>query len=313
MVRVVVGLVLVGGRRLRHLAYVADDPVSQPFGGVRVMPTARTTSRWVRHFTMRTVTRLQALNAAVVNHLRPGLELRTWTVDVDGVEVSTGLQVERAARGYNQHPPGCAAVAAGPRRGLCHQSPVLSLVGSAALHPGDPHLGAGGARRDRLRCATRGNAPADPSGLTIYRKKVRHRGNHEKTIAQLKTALAFHSVPTQTYAANSAWQQLVVLAHNLLTNFQLETGAPSGGVPGSTRSCRCFKVSRRCASNCSIARPVRLEFLVTPPSGVGPGPGSERSSARGRVRHEPPDVRWRSLTACGRPTLRGSVPNRSTP
>ena len=52
------------------------------------------------------------------------------------------------------------------------------------------------------------------------------RGNHEKTIAQLKTGLAFHSVPTQTYAANSAWQQLVVLAHNLLTNFQLETGAP---------------------------------------------------------------------------------------
>ena len=27
------------------------------------------------------------------------------------------------------------------------------------------------------------------------------------------------------YAANSAWQQLVVLAHNLLTNFQIETGA----------------------------------------------------------------------------------------
>ena len=52
------------------------------------------------------------------------------------------------------------------------------------------------------------------------------RGNHEKTIAQLKTGLAFHSVPTQTYAANSAWQQLVVLAHNLLTNFPLETGAP---------------------------------------------------------------------------------------
>ena len=51
------------------------------------------------------------------------------------------------------------------------------------------------------------------------------RGNHEKTIAQLKSGLAFHSVPTQAYAANSAWQQLVALAHNLLTNFQLETGA----------------------------------------------------------------------------------------
>ena len=32
------------------------------------------------------------------------------------------------------------------------------------------------------------------------------RGNHEKTIAQLKTGLAFHSVPTQGYAGNRAWQ-----------------------------------------------------------------------------------------------------------
>jgi prolyl-tRNA editing enzyme YbaK/EbsC (Cys-tRNA(Pro) deacylase) len=27
-----------------------------------------------------------------------------------------------------------------------------------------------------------------------------------------------------SYAANSAWQQLVALAHNLLTNFQVDTG-----------------------------------------------------------------------------------------
>jgi len=51
------------------------------------------------------------------------------------------------------------------------------------------------------------------------------RGHHEKTIAQLKSGLAFHTVPTMSYAANSAWQHLVVLAHNLLTNFQIETGA----------------------------------------------------------------------------------------
>ena len=75
----------------------------QRFGGVRIVPTARTMSRWLRHFTMRTVTRLQALNAAVVSHLLPGLVLRTWTVDVDGVVVSTGLQVERAFRGFNPH------------------------------------------------------------------------------------------------------------------------------------------------------------------------------------------------------------------
>ena len=58
----------------------------------------------------------------------------------------------------------CAAVAARPRRGLCHQSPVLSLVGSAGLHPGHPHLGPGGARRDRLRRAASGDAVADPRG-----------------------------------------------------------------------------------------------------------------------------------------------------
>jgi hypothetical protein len=31
--------------------------------------------------------------------------------------------------------------------------------------------------------------------------------------------------PRMAYAANSAWQQLVVLTHNLLTNFQIHTGA----------------------------------------------------------------------------------------
>ena len=104
-----------------------------------------------------------------------------------------------------------------------------------------------------------------PLGVAIYRRRVRHRtaknfqldlfdpddgyyehsaitsnldytlanlwhfmagrGAHEKTIAQLKSGLAFHTVPTLAYAANSAWRQLVALTHNLLTNFQIDTGA----------------------------------------------------------------------------------------
>jgi hypothetical protein len=52
---------------------------------------------------MKTVERLQALNAAVVGYLIPALRLHTLTVDVDGAVVSTGLQVERACRGYNPH------------------------------------------------------------------------------------------------------------------------------------------------------------------------------------------------------------------
>jgi hypothetical protein len=47
------------------------------------------------------------------------------------------------------------------------------------------------------------------------------RGAQEKTIAELKTGLAFDSVPTKRYAANSAWQWLSVLAHNLHRDLQL--------------------------------------------------------------------------------------------
>ena len=60
-------------------------------------------SRWLKRFTMKTVEQLQALNAAVIAQILPRLRLRTLTVDVDGVVVSTGLQVERADRGYNPH------------------------------------------------------------------------------------------------------------------------------------------------------------------------------------------------------------------
>jgi hypothetical protein len=44
-----------------------------------------------------------ALNAAVIAQIMPRLQLRTLTVDVDGVVVSSGLQVERAERSYNPH------------------------------------------------------------------------------------------------------------------------------------------------------------------------------------------------------------------
>ena len=331
MVRVVIGLVVVGGRRLRHVAYVADDPVVLRFGGVRVLPTARTMSRWLTRFRLPVVRRLQTLNATVVGHLLPRLGLRTWTIDVDGVVVSTGLQVERAFRGFNPH-----------QRKVPSYYPIMAHLAETTHilrvknRSGNVHDGKAGLpflrelwtqlapfrrgrtqlrfrmdgaffRQDVLRwLQARGvgyaikvpfyrwldlqqyirvqptwepvapnvtgltilNAKTPwqiPMAVTIYRTKVAHRatknyqldlfdpddghyeyaavtsnlpltirnlwyftcgrGNHEKTIAQLKSGLAFHSVPTQAYAANSAWQQLVALAHNLLTNFQLETGA----------------------------------------------------------------------------------------
>ena len=331
MVRLVIGLLVVGGRRLRHLAFLYDDPLVQRFCEVQVLPTARTVSRWLQTFTMPTVDRLQRINTAVIALDVGTLGLRTWTIDVDGVVVSTGLQVERAFRGLNPH-----------HRKVPSYYPILAHLAETAhilrvknrsgnVHDGKAGLPflralwaqlpapwpAGGRvrfrmdgaffRRDVLHwLAGRGAgyaikvpfyrwldlqqyiraqptwrpvAPgitgfvvpkaATPWGrpvwVAIYRKQVRHRttkpyqldlfdpadghydysavtsnldltlrnlwwfacarGNQEKTIAQLKSGWAFHTIPTMAYAANSAWQQLVVLAHNLLTNFQIETGA----------------------------------------------------------------------------------------
>ena len=53
------------------------------------------------------------------------------------------------------------------------------------------------------------------------------RGVQEKIIGELKSGLAFASIPTKTYAANTAWQKLNILTHNLATTFQLQTTAPA--------------------------------------------------------------------------------------
>jgi hypothetical protein len=331
MVRVVIGLLIVGGRRLRHLAFVQDDPLVKRFCEVQILPTARTVSRWLQGFTMTTVACLQAINTAVIARVLGTLGVRTWTIDVDGVVVSTGRQVERAFRGFNPHHrkvpsyyPIMAHLAETThvlrvknRSGNVHDGkaglPFLRdlwrQLGTLVPRGGTVRFRMDGAffRQDVLRwLAARGAGYAikvpfyhwldlqqyiraqpiwrpvapevtgfvvpaattpwgRPVWVAIYRKRVRHhatknyqldlfdpddghyeysavtsnldltlanlwrfacgRGNHEKTIAQLKSGLAFHTVPTMTYAANSAWQQLVILTHNLLTNFQIETGA----------------------------------------------------------------------------------------
>jgi len=64
-----------------------------------------------------------------------------------------------------------------------------------------------------------------PLGLPALFAFVCGRGAQEKTLAELKSEFALDVVPTNHYGANSAWQQLCVLAHNLMRSFQLDTGA----------------------------------------------------------------------------------------
>ena len=72
---------------------------------------------------------------------------------------------------------------------------------------GDEELSAGSVRPQRraLRVCV-GNTLSPPLTVRNLWYFTCGRGNHEKTIAQLKTGLAFHSVPTQGYAGNRAWQ-----------------------------------------------------------------------------------------------------------
>jgi hypothetical protein len=103
VVLVVLALLLSGGRRLRHLRYLAGDPLVLRFCGLRQLPTARTVGRWLAAFRARHLRRLQAVNALVAAHAIRQTGQRRLTIDVDGSVVSTGLKVAWAQRGYNPH------------------------------------------------------------------------------------------------------------------------------------------------------------------------------------------------------------------
>jgi hypothetical protein len=100
------------------------------------------------------------------------------------------------------------------------------------------------------------------------------RGAQEKTFAELKGQWALDAVPTRHYQANSAWQQIVVLGHNLLRNFQLQTMATVK--PRSRkRTCRYLLHSLKTIRFRLIHQPARLvkpqgysilRFSVAPPA-----------------------------------------------
>jgi hypothetical protein len=103
VVLVVLALLLSGGRRLRHLRYLAGDPLVLRFCGLRQLPTARTVGRWLAAFRGRHLRRLQDVNALVAARAIRQSGQRRLTIDVDGSVVSTGLTVAWAQRGFNPH------------------------------------------------------------------------------------------------------------------------------------------------------------------------------------------------------------------
>ena len=104
LIRVVVGMLIVGGHRLSHLGFLRGDPVLHRFCELKDLPAERTVRRWLKWFRGHSVEALRRLNAELIARV-VGLYLRAqWlTIDVDGTVLSTGLQVAWAFRGYNPH------------------------------------------------------------------------------------------------------------------------------------------------------------------------------------------------------------------
>lgn len=333
MIRLLLGLLWIGGRRLSHVDYVRADHLVCRLARLRLLPHERTLSRWLKQFTYRSVRVLAELNTQLVSETLRRLRCRRVTLDVDGSIISTGLQVAWAKRGFNPH-----------HRKVPSYYPILGHVAQTGQiiavknRPGNVHDGKraqcfirdllGQARRElgtaiifefRLdgaffhrpmleelsrqdveyalkvpmhpwlglkdvvrRCRRWRRVDTEISyfettipivcwemdlPVVVYRRRVNHetrknfqldlfhpddghyeysvvtsnkpiggvalwhfmagRGAQEKTLAELKDGFAFDSVPTNHYAANSAWQQLSVLAMNLLRRFEMDTTAPA--------------------------------------------------------------------------------------
>ncbi len=103
MVTLVLTLLIVGGRRVRHVGFLRDDPLIARLCGLAQLPTARSIGRWLGQFRVRHLRGLRALNAELVAATIARLKLRRLTIDVDGSVVSTGLTVAWARRGFNPH------------------------------------------------------------------------------------------------------------------------------------------------------------------------------------------------------------------
>src|SRR2546422_198141 len=231
---VLLALFYVGARRLEHLRYLSGDPLVTRFCGLARLPTRRTVAD-----------RLRELIADLRGRFgrRVALEFR-----MDAAFFQRGILRLLAARecgyaikvGYWSWLP-LKAIAAACR----HWQPVAPGVTGHATELVIPQWQDLRLRvvlyRKHVNHETRRNFQLDlftpddghyeysavatnlPLGLAAVWAFACGRGAQEKTFAELKGEFALDVVPTKHYAANSAWQQLSILAHNLIRSFQLDT------------------------------------------------------------------------------------------
>ena len=346
LVLLVIGLLVVGARRLGHLRYLANDSLFARFCGLTRIPSDRTLVNWLKRFTQVSLGALTRLNSELLYEQIEKLKLSRLTIDLDGTVICTGAKVAWAARGFNPHHrkdpsyyPLLAHLAQTGqilrlknRPGNVHDSKgaerfVRELIGDIRARLGralklEFRMDAAFFQQNLLKLLARQGCfyaikvpfikwtgvkalvaarsrwtavTADIDcfetqlelaawGLklrvVVYRKQVHHpspknyqldlfspddgyfeysavasnltlapralwyfaagRGAQEKTFAELKGEFALDVVPTNHYGANSAWQQLSILALNLMRSFQLHStlATPKPRSPKRTYSYR---------------------------------------------------------------------------
>lgn len=105
MILLLVGLFVVGGLRVSHLAFVGTDPILLRFAGLHRMPSDRTVSDWLKRFHGETVEKLGDLMRDLVFEAVERCRLSRLTIDLDGTVLRTGAKVEGTERGFNPHHP----------------------------------------------------------------------------------------------------------------------------------------------------------------------------------------------------------------
>ena len=371
VVLLVVAMLLVGGRRLRHVEYLGGDPLVQRITGLRRMPSRRTLSRKLASLRKVDMNELARLVLATATEAITPLELPRATVDIDGSVLTTGLTVAGALRGYNPHhrknpsyyPISATLAQTGHvlshrnRPGNVHDSHgAADFLRNTVVHlrKAIPTVGIVEVRTDsaffqrdfletygrlgveyaikvpmwpylNLRALVRKvdpnlwqtvNQAAKVAGIflhldvpfwnrsehiAIYRTRRNHKpvkgtqldlfnpddgyweysvvatnkdlglgallhfmnghGVHEKTLAELKSGFAYDQIPTRDLRANTAWQKVNPLAHNINVGFQVD----------ALRRPKTKTQKRTASYLISSIRTVRFEWLNRAARLISPG------------------------------------------
>ena len=99
----VVAMLITGARRVRHVYYLANDPLVVRLCGLSRLPSWHTLGHWLLGFDAGGIKALLEMNERLVAGVIEHSGLSRLTLDVDGSVVSTGLCVEGVRRGYNPH------------------------------------------------------------------------------------------------------------------------------------------------------------------------------------------------------------------